>query len=276
MERIHSRHFSKECSRDTLWRIMFPLPLSSRLVSPLPYFHENAFLSGVDRAIGVLGVEYVFVHWSVRKRECKYNRLKKGSCKERLREGEVKCLIGSVRGLGDPPLDEVIEKLNSEKAKADDADIEEIDQNDKTKFEAIENISKACATLELKEVAPLIVVCAIRTLQSEIIRIYVLRLCSWMRASVDEISKDVTWVSSMDGTFLRFGELKGAGAMIQQVKEFSYSVSSLLGASPFFPTTYGDVQEKHNESITTSEKSNKSCLVLERRPRGHSLAILQF
>ncbi|WVZ23441.1 hypothetical protein V8G54_001985 [Vigna mungo] len=38
------------------------------------------------------------------------------------------------RGLGDPPLDEVIEKLNSEKAKADDADIEEIDQNDKTKF----------------------------------------------------------------------------------------------------------------------------------------------
>ncbi|WVY91919.1 hypothetical protein V8G54_037433 [Vigna mungo] len=60
--------------------------------------------------------------------------------------------------------------------------------------EAIENISKACATLELKEVAPLIAVCAIRTLQSEIIRIYVLRLCSWMRASVDEISKDVTWV----------------------------------------------------------------------------------
>ncbi|WVY91920.1 hypothetical protein V8G54_037434 [Vigna mungo] len=62
----------------------------------------------------------------------------------------------------------------------------------------------------------------------------------------------------MDGTFLRFGELKGAGAMIQQVKGFSYSISSLLGASPFFPTTYGDVQEKHNESITTSEKSNKS------------------
>ncbi|KAG2398762.1 uncharacterized protein HKW66_Vig0087570 [Vigna angularis] len=37
-------------------------------------------------------------------------------------------------GLGDPPLDEVIEKLNSEKAKADDADIEKIDQNDKTEL----------------------------------------------------------------------------------------------------------------------------------------------
>ncbi|XP_047162674.1 exocyst complex component SEC5A-like isoform X1 [Vigna umbellata] len=60
--------------------------------------------------------------------------------------------------------------------------------------EAIEDISKACAALELKEAAPPIAVCAIRTLQSEIIRIYVLRLCSWMRASVDEVSKDVTWV----------------------------------------------------------------------------------
>ncbi|WVY92141.1 hypothetical protein V8G54_037655 [Vigna mungo] len=37
-------------------------------------------------------------------------------------------------GLGDPPLDEVIEKLNREKAKADDADIEEIDHNDKTEL----------------------------------------------------------------------------------------------------------------------------------------------
>ncbi|QCE08004.1 Exocyst complex component EXOC2/Sec5 [Vigna unguiculata] len=60
--------------------------------------------------------------------------------------------------------------------------------------EAIEDISKACVALELKEASPPIAVCAIRTLQSEIIRIYVLRLCSWMRASVDEVSKDVTWV----------------------------------------------------------------------------------
>lgn len=36
----------------------------------------------------------------------------------------------------------------------------------------------------------------------------------------------------MDGTILRFGKLNGAGAMIDQVKGFSYSVSSLLGASP--------------------------------------------
>ncbi|KAK7270381.1 hypothetical protein RIF29_23471 [Crotalaria pallida] len=60
--------------------------------------------------------------------------------------------------------------------------------------DAIEDISKACVALELKEAAPQIAVGALRTLQSEIIRIYVLRLCSWMRATVEEVSKDVTWV----------------------------------------------------------------------------------
>ncbi|BAT92708.1 hypothetical protein VIGAN_07152100 [Vigna angularis var. angularis] len=51
---------------------------------------------------------------------------------------------------------------------------------------------------------------------------------------------------------VRFGELKGVGAMIEQVKGFSYSVFYLHGASPFLPTVDGDVQEKHNESITTT------------------------
>ncbi|KAA0056720.1 sugar transporter ERD6-like 6 [Cucumis melo var. makuwa] len=36
-------------------------------------------------------------------------------------------------------------------------------------------------------------------------------------------------VSSVDGRVLRFGELKGEGAMIKQVKGFSYSVAALLG-----------------------------------------------
>lgn len=50
----------------------------------------------------------------------------------------------------------------------------------------------------------------------------------------------------MDGTVLRFGELKEAGAMIEQVKGFSYSVSSLLGASSFFSSTAAveDIQEE--------------------------------
>lgn len=63
----------------------------------------------------------------------------------------------------------------------------------------------------------------------------------------------------MDGTILRFGELKGAGAMIEQVKGFSYPVFSLLGARSLLPTTAdSDVQEEHSESIESTEKSKKS------------------
>ncbi|XP_059299163.1 phosphatidylserine decarboxylase proenzyme 1, mitochondrial isoform X3 [Lycium ferocissimum] len=47
-------------------------------------------------------------------------------------------------------------------------------------------------------------------------------------------------ISPVDGTVLQFGELKEAGAMIEQVKGFSYSVSSLLGASSFLPMTMVD------------------------------------
>ncbi|XP_028787664.1 LOW QUALITY PROTEIN: phosphatidylserine decarboxylase proenzyme 1, mitochondrial-like, partial [Neltuma alba] len=67
-------------------------------------------------------------------------------------------------------------------------------------------------------------------------------------------------VSPVDGTVLRFGELKGAGAMIEQVKGFSYSVCSLLGASQFFPTAADcNIHEKHIESVVTSdEKRNRS------------------
>lgn len=66
-------------------------------------------------------------------------------------------------------------------------------------------------------------------------------------------------VSPVDGIVLRFGELKGAGAMIEQVKGFSYSVFSLLGASSFLPKTAdSNVREEDSESITATEKSKKS------------------
>ncbi|KAM4073738.1 hypothetical protein ACJW30_10G042300 [Castanea mollissima] len=67
-------------------------------------------------------------------------------------------------------------------------------------------------------------------------------------------------VSPVDGTILRFGELKGVGAMIEQVKGFSYSVSSLLGASSCLPMiAQGDMQEEVSEQESTvKEKSKKS------------------
>jgi exocyst complex component 2 len=35
---------------------------------------------------------------------------------------------------------------------------------------------------------------ALRTLQAEMTKIYILRLCSWMRTTAEEISKEETWI----------------------------------------------------------------------------------
>ncbi|GAB4858059.1 phosphatidylserine decarboxylase 1, variant 3 [Ancistrocladus abbreviatus] len=67
-------------------------------------------------------------------------------------------------------------------------------------------------------------------------------------------------VSPVDGIVLRFGELKQAGAMIEQVKGFSYSVSSLLGASSFLPMVAekAENEERGEEGNAPSDKSKKS------------------
>ncbi|KMZ65548.1 Phosphatidylserine decarboxylase [Zostera marina] len=60
-------------------------------------------------------------------------------------------------------------------------------------------------------------------------------------------------VSPVDGTVLRFGKLRGSEAMIEQVKGFSYSASSLLGGASFFPdTTNGETNDEHSEEINKS------------------------
>ncbi|KAJ7952527.1 Phosphatidylserine decarboxylase proenzyme 1, mitochondrial [Quillaja saponaria] len=65
-------------------------------------------------------------------------------------------------------------------------------------------------------------------------------------------------VSPVDGTVLRFGELRGAGAMIEQVKGFSYSVSTLLGAGSFLPVIPdGSISEDHSEPQNTSKEKSK-------------------
>lgn len=65
----------------------------------------------------------------------------------------------------------------------------------------------------------------------------------------------------MDGTVLRFGQLKEAGAMIEQVKGFSYSVSSLLGANSLLPMiAVEDMQEEDRigQENTLRDESKKS------------------
>ncbi|XP_003559037.3 phosphatidylserine decarboxylase proenzyme 1, mitochondrial [Brachypodium distachyon] len=63
-------------------------------------------------------------------------------------------------------------------------------------------------------------------------------------------------VSPVDGKVLRLGQLRGPGTMIEQVKGFSYPVSSLLGASSsLHDTTEKDFSEEQTEE-NVSEGSN--------------------
>ncbi|KAJ6735951.1 EXOCYST COMPLEX COMPONENT SEC5 [Salix viminalis] len=60
--------------------------------------------------------------------------------------------------------------------------------------DAIKEISMACQAFEVKESAPRTAVMALRTLQAGMTKIYILRLCSWMRTTAEEISKEETWI----------------------------------------------------------------------------------
>ncbi|CAH9137458.1 unnamed protein product [Cuscuta epithymum] len=62
-------------------------------------------------------------------------------------------------------------------------------------------------------------------------------------------------VSPVDGTILRFGELKEAGGMIEQVKGFSYSVPSLLGGTSFMSMTETGADD-HGKKIGWKENSD--------------------
>jgi phosphatidylserine decarboxylase len=61
--------------------------------------------------------------------------------------------------------------------------------------------------------------------------------------------------SPVDGTILRFGELREPGAMIEQVKGFSYSVSSLLGANSYIPMMSAEDMQEEEIGIEKSLRS---------------------
>jgi exocyst complex component 2 len=60
--------------------------------------------------------------------------------------------------------------------------------------DTIKEIAKACQTLEGKDSSPTAVK-MLRALHFEMTKLYILRLCSWMRATTKEISKDETWIT---------------------------------------------------------------------------------
>lgn len=60
--------------------------------------------------------------------------------------------------------------------------------------DAIKEIAKACQALEGKEFSPSITVKTLRDLHFEITKIYVFRLCAWMRVASEEIAKEEIWI----------------------------------------------------------------------------------
>ncbi|KAG8374709.1 hypothetical protein BUALT_Bualt10G0024200 [Buddleja alternifolia] len=67
-------------------------------------------------------------------------------------------------------------------------------------------------------------------------------------------------VSPVDGTVLRYGELRGPGAMIEQVKGYSYSAASLLGTNSYLPMiAAADANEENSgEENTVGDTTKKS------------------
>lgn len=63
-------------------------------------------------------------------------------------------------------------------------------------------------------------------------------------------------VSPVDGKVLRLGELRGPGTMIEQVKGFSYSVSSLLGTSSSLHDAAEEELSRERIEQSTPENSN--------------------
>ncbi|VAH32334.1 unnamed protein product [Triticum turgidum subsp. durum] len=60
--------------------------------------------------------------------------------------------------------------------------------------DTIKEIAKACQTLEGKDSSPTAVK-MLHALHSEMTKLYILRLCSWMRVTTKEVSKHETWVT---------------------------------------------------------------------------------
>ncbi|KAG6774330.1 hypothetical protein POTOM_021683 [Populus tomentosa] len=106
--------------------------------------------------------------------------------------------------------------------------------------DAIKEISKACQAFEVKESAPSTAVMALRTLQAEMTKIYILRLCSWMRTTTEEISKEETWIpvyilernkSPYTISFLPLAFRSVIGSAMDQTSQMIQSLRSEAGKS---------------------------------------------
>ncbi|KAJ6939066.1 exocyst complex component SEC5B-like [Populus alba x Populus x berolinensis] len=118
--------------------------------------------------------------------------------------------------------------------------------------DAIKEISKACQAFEVKESAPPTAVMALRTLQAEITKIYIIRLCSWMRAMTEEISKEETWIpvsilernkSPYTISFLPLAFRSVIASAMDQISQMVQSLRSEAGRSEDMFALLQEIQE---------------------------------
>ncbi|KAJ6685239.1 EXOCYST COMPLEX COMPONENT SEC5 [Salix purpurea] len=118
--------------------------------------------------------------------------------------------------------------------------------------DAIKEISKACQAFEVKESAPPTAVMALRTLQAEITKIYIIRLCSWMRAMTEEISKEETLIpvsilernkSPYTISFLPLAFRSVIASAMDQISQMIQSLRSDAGRSEDMFALLQEIQE---------------------------------
>ncbi|TYH82862.1 hypothetical protein ES332_D02G090900v1 [Gossypium tomentosum] len=115
--------------------------------------------------------------------------------------------------------------------------------------DAINEISKACVAFEAKESAPPIAVMALRTLQAEVTKIYILRLCSWMRASTEGITKDETLVPvsilerNKSPYTISYLPLAFRSVMTSAIDQINMMIQSLRSEATKFEDMFAQLQE---------------------------------
>ncbi|KAL8466919.1 hypothetical protein ACS0TY_035843 [Phlomoides rotata] len=125
--------------------------------------------------------------------------------------------------------------------------------------DSIKEVSRASRAFEAKESAPLIAATMLRTLEFEISKIYILRLCSWMRTSIDEISRDESWIP----------------VSILERNKSPYSISSLpLAFRAVMISAMDQINEMFNSLQSESAKSEDAFAQLQEIQESVRLALL--
>ncbi|XP_039071383.1 exocyst complex component SEC5A-like isoform X2 [Hibiscus syriacus] len=115
--------------------------------------------------------------------------------------------------------------------------------------DAIKEISKTCLAFEAKEAAPPIAVMSLRTLQAEVTKVYILRLCSWMRATTERITKEETWipVSKLERNkspyTISYLPLAFRSVMTSAVDQINIMIQSLRSEATKFEDMFAQLQE---------------------------------